>query len=161
MKKLLFVLMLAVSHVSIAQLSKDDVDIIQSLYGKSKKDLVSKYMTLPTEQQAAFWTMYDAYEAERKVLGQERFKLINQYAKEYVTLDDATTDVLAKAVIKNNIAYEKLLDKYYGKCKKITGALNAAKFVQLEAYLQTTVKSELQDDIPFIGEIDRTIPHQH
>ncbi|HRI19504.1 MAG TPA: hypothetical protein PLA68_01060 [Panacibacter sp.] len=160
MKKLFVIVLLAVSTCSFAQNSmKDDIDIIQSLYGKNKKDLVNEFMKLPETQAAAFWKIYDAYETERKELGKKKIQLINDYAANYETLTDEKADELAKASLKNNMGYEKLYSKYYGKIKKVTGAVNAAKFIQLETYIQTAIRSEVQDAIPFIGEIDRKKSH--
>lgn len=157
MKKLLLIAAFGISSASFAQSGmKEDVEIIQSLYGKDKKDLVGAYMNLQEPQAAAFWKVYDEYEIERKALGQKRMELIKDYANNYETLTDETADGLAKAMLKNNAAYEKLASKYYDKSKKVVGALNAAKFMQLELALQTAVRGEIQTAIPFIGEIDRT-----
>ena len=157
MKKLLFIAALAISSTSFAQSGmKEDVEIIQSLYGKDKKDLIGAYMKLQEPQAAAFWKIYDAYETERKALGMKKMELIKDYANNYETLTDEKADELAKATLKNSAAYEKLYSKYYGKTKKELGALNAAKFMQLEMALQTEVRSEIQNSIPFIGEIDRS-----
>ena len=35
-------------------------------------------------------------------------------------------------------------------------AVNAAKFIQLEVYLQTIIRSEILESIPFIGELDKS-----
>jgi hypothetical protein len=90
------------------------------------------------------------------VLGQQKIALIDQYAKNFTTLTDETADKIATESLKNALAYEKLHAKYYDKSKKAIGALNAAKFIQAEVYLQTTIRSAVQDAIPFIGDIDRT-----
>lgn len=162
MKKLLLALAIFVSANAVAQSTmKEDVDIIQATYGKSKKELVGSYMSLSGTQADAFWTIYDQYENERKALGKTKIQLINDYAANYATLTDAKADELVKATSKNNMDFEKLLLKYYNKTKGVVGALNAAKFIQLENYLQTTIRDEIQNSIPFIGEIDRTIPHKH
>jgi hypothetical protein len=50
---------------------------------------------------------------------------------------------------------EKLLAKTYKKAKKAIGVTNAAKFIQLEIYFQTSIRMEIQDNIPFIGEIEK------
>jgi hypothetical protein len=156
MKKLLLVLGMIVSINAIAQSgAKEDIDIIQSSYGKSKQELVKTYMDLQEPQAAAFEKVYEDYEAERKVLGRKRMELLNDYVTNYATLTDAKADEIAKATLKNNMAYEKLYSKYYDKVKKAVGAVNAAKFIQLETALQTAIKGETQDAIPFIGEIDR------
>lgn len=135
---------------------KDDVDVVQSVYGKSKSELVSQYMALTGTQAADFAKIYEAYEIERKKLGQEKIQLINQYATDYATINDEKADDIAKKALKNNTAYDKLYSSYYEKAKKAIGAVNAAKFIQLEIYLQTEIRSSLQNVIPFIGELDMT-----
>ncbi|MCV9926188.1 hypothetical protein OIU83_00875 [Flavobacterium sp. LS1R49] len=157
MKKFLVALVLVVSASSFAQsLVKEDVEVIQRIYGRSKAELVKQYMNLSDVQTAAFQKVYDGYEAERKSLGQQRMQLLDDYAKNYATLTDAKADELTKGALKNDLAYEKLYSKTYSKAKKAIGAINAAKFIQLEVYLQTAIRSEIQDSIPFIGEIEKT-----
>lgn len=158
MKKLTLILILAVaSFSSYAQsLFKEDLDVLQSIYGRSKSELVKQYMNLSDTQSAAFAKVYDNYETQRKALGQTKFQLINDYAANYETLTDAKADELAKETLKNHIAYEKLYSKTYGQAKKAIGSINAAKFIQLEVYLQTIIRSEILEAIPFIGELDKT-----
>lgn len=158
MKKLCLILVLAAaSFSSYAQSSyKEDVEVLQSVYGRSKADLVKQYMNLSDTQNAAFTKVYDNYEAERKALGQAKFQLINDYAANYATLTDEKADELAKGTLKNHLAYEKLYSKTYGQAKKAIGAINAAKFIQLEVYLQTIIKAEILESIPFIGELDKS-----
>lgn len=134
----------------------DDVAVIQSIYGKSKADLVKQYMNLSEPQATAFQTVYDGYETQRKALGQKKMQLINDYAANYDNLDDAKAAELTETNLKNTADSEKLLHKTFGKMKKAVGGRNAAKFVQLEQYLQTTIRGEIQDSIPFIDEIDKS-----
>jgi hypothetical protein len=155
MKKVILLLALAFSATTFAQSTmKDDIDIVQSLYGKSKAELVKQYMALSGTEETEFTKVYDAYEVERKKLGQEKIMLINQYATDYETLTNEKADVLAKGTLKNNAAYEKLYSNYYGKAKKVIGAMNAMKFIQLEIYLQTEIRSSIQNAIPFVGELE-------
>lgn len=158
MKKLSIILVVAMaSFSSYAQSSyKEDVELVQSIYGKSKSDLVRQYMNLSDTQSVAFTKVYDNYETERKGLGQTKLQLINSYAESYATLTDEKADELAKGTLKNNQEYEKLYSKTYGQMKKAIGAINAAKFIQLEVYLQTVIRNEIQESIPFIGELDKT-----
>ncbi|KQO21690.1 hypothetical protein ASF10_13145 [Flavobacterium sp. Leaf82] len=154
---LLLIFMAIVSFPSFAQSSfKEDVDVLQSVYGKSKSDLVKQYMNLSDTQSAAFTKVYDNYETERKALGQAKFQLINDYAANYATLTDEKADELAKGTLKNHLAYEKLYSKTYGQAKKAVGAINAAKFLQLEVYLQTIIRAEILESVPFIGELDKS-----
>ncbi len=158
MKKIFLLLVLVVAGSGYAQTSSlsDDVAMIQDIYGKSKSDLVKQYMNLLEPQASAFQKVYDEYEIERKVLGQKKMQIIKDYADHYATLDDAKAAELTEANLKNTADFDKLLSKTFGKVKKAAGGRNAAKFVQLEQYLQVTIKAEIQNSIPFIDEIDRS-----
>ena len=157
MKKVFLLFAVVFSSTAFAQSTlKDDIDVVQSVYGKSKSELVSQYMALSGTQATDFAKIYDAYEVERKKLGEEKVYLINQYATDYAALTDDKADVIAKGVLKNNIAYDKLYGSYYEKAKKAIGAINATKFIQFEIYLQTEIRSSLQNAIPFVGELEMT-----
>ena len=155
MKKL-FLFLAIIASTSIFAQSTDDVILVQSLYGKSKGDIIKDYLNLAEPQATAFQAVYDDYEAERKALGQKKIQIINDYAINYDKITDEKADELAKNNLKNNVDFEKLLSKAYGKAKKAVGPINAAKFIQLEQYFQTTIRSAVQDEIPFIGELEKT-----
>ncbi|WP_396184703.1 hypothetical protein [Flavobacterium sp.] len=155
MKKVFLLLLVALTTGVFAQsTSKEDLDVIQGIYGKSKKELAVAYMAIPEAQGAGFWAIYDAFEVERKALGQAKVAVIEDYAANYANLTDASADKIAKAALKNNMDYQKLFGKYYDKYKKAVGAVTAAKIIQFENYMQTAVQSEIQDAIPFVGEME-------
>jgi len=154
MKKL-FLFLAIIASTSLFAQSTDDVILVQSLYGKSKGDIIKDYLNLSEPQATAFNAVYDDYEAERKALGQKKIQIINDYAVNYDKITDEKADELVKNNLKNNVDFEKLLSKAYGKAKKVVGPINAAKFIQLEQYFQATIRSAVQDQIPFIGELEK------
>ena len=155
MKKVLLILLVTLTTGVFAQsTNKEDLDVIQGIYGKSKKELAAAYMAIPEAQSAAFWVVYDEFEVERKALGQAKVAVINDYATNYETLNDESADKIAKAALKNNMDYQKLFGKFYDKYKKAVGAVSAAKIIQFEIYMQTAVQTEIQNSIPFIGEME-------
>src|SRR5689334_13509056 len=137
-----------------AQSNKEDLDIIQSIFGKEKKAIVASFVQLDAAKQDAFWTAYDQYETERKALGRQRVALLERYANNYATLDDATTDSIIKDLQKLQASNDKLITKYYGKMKKAAGVKPAAQFYQLEGYFLTMIRAAILDSIPLIGELD-------
>jgi len=153
---LIFAFVVIASLGSTAQSNKEDVDMIQSMYGKSKKELIQAYMTIPESQKTAFWAEYDKYETDRKTLGRQRIALIEDYANHYATLDDKKASELMSKKIGLNDSYNKLQKKYFGSMTKIIGGIQASKFFQLEDYLENNVKLMIQENIPFIDEIDKT-----
>jgi hypothetical protein len=78
-------------------------------------------MNLQEPQASEFWKMYNAYEIERKALGNTRLHLLNDYAMHIETLSPEKANEIALATLKNNEAYQKLYTKYYKKAKKILG----------------------------------------
>lgn len=145
---------LFVSAFGFAQTANEEVDLIQALYGAQKKEIVAGFIQLEGEQKDAFWALYDEYETERKALGIQRINLIGVYAEFYHDLDDGGTDVLVKEMLKLVDKNDALIAKYYGKLKKKAGVKPAAQFVQIEHYLLSAIRSEILEEIPFIGQLD-------
>jgi hypothetical protein len=157
MKKLLTPLLVLFVMSGSAQVTKDDINLLQAMYGKNKRDLMQNYMQFKDTASAnAFWRIYDTYEEERKKLGQEYIQILQDYANNYAKLDDKKADELINRALANNLAYENLFAKYYKKVKPVVGAVKAAQFLQLETYLRSAIKVKMLDQVPFIGEIDRS-----
>ena len=155
MKKLLIAaVVLLLSTAGFAQSNKEDIEIIQSLYGKEKKAIVAEFIVLEGAQKDAFWKLYDEYEVKRKELGKQRVALLEKYAANYATLDDATTDQIIKEMTSLGAKTDKLIATYYGKLKKSAGVKPAAQFVQFEAYVLSVVRASIMENIPFIGQLD-------
>jgi hypothetical protein len=154
MKKLFVIAALLISTVGFAQSNKEDVDFIQSIYGKEKKAIVAEFIKLEGAQKDAFWKLYDEYETQRKELGKKRIALLERYANSYNTLSDAETDKLMQDMMALGLANDKLQKTYYGKMKKSSGVKAAAQFLQIEAYLLSAVRATIMENIPFIGELD-------
>ncbi len=156
MKKFIFIILglALLSGVKAQSRTPDDLDIIQSVFGKEKKELVKTYMDLQGKADTAFWPIYDDYEAERRELVREKLAILAQYADNYAILNDEMVDKLSKDAFSNMKKTDKLHEKYYNKIKKAIGALKASKFMQMEIYLQRTVEATIMDEIPFIGELE-------
>ncbi|MDL5048728.1 hypothetical protein QQ054_22200 [Oscillatoria amoena NRMC-F 0135] len=153
MKKILLFAILCMAVTSFAQSNKEDVDLIQSIYGKEKKAIYAEFIQVEGTQKDAFWKLYDEYEIKRKELGQKRVALLEQYANNYMTLDDATTSKLVKDMAALGVQTDKLISTYHGKIEKAAGAKVAGQFFQLEAYLLSAIRVAIFESIPFIGEL--------
>lgn len=156
MKKLLIpFLFLFLSAPIFAQgVDNEDLQVIQSIYGKEKKEMLKSFLMLSDADAAKFWPVYEAYEVERKEQGKRRVALISEYVNTYGTADDVKLDKMTLESIKINTDSDKLLGKYYGKMKKAVGAKNAAKFFQFETYMLLAVRESIYDNIPFLDELD-------
>lgn len=154
MKKVMLLAAICFSTVAFAQSNKEDVDFIQSIYGKEKKMIVADFIKLEGAQKDAFWALYDEYENKRKELGKKRVALLEKYAANYSSLDDATTSALIKETAKLGADNDKLISTYHKKMEKAAGAKAAAQFFQIEAYFGSVIRASILESIPFIGELD-------
>ena len=161
-KQIVIAVAVLLSASMFAQSNKEDIDIIQSIFGKEKKELVQAYMTIPEAQSAKFWTLYDAYETSRKKLGQERIKLIEDYANNYEKLDNKKATELTTKKLAWADKYTKFQQSYLTKFSAVIGGLQASKFIQLEDYIENCIRLTIQEEIPFIGELDKSkVPGQN
>ena len=156
-RKLALLVLMAIGTFHLkAQESKDEIQLVQSIWGMQKRDIVNKYMQFTDSEKTKFTPIYDAYSNEYKTLGAERIQIINDYANNYTSMTNEKADELIQKLLKNNAAIDKLQLKYYNKIKKEISAMRAAQFMQLELYIQTMVRAEIQSNIPMIGELEKT-----
>ena len=153
MKKLLVFAVICLPLFSFAQSNKEDIDLIQSIYGKEKKTIVADFIKLEGAQKDAFWKLYDEYEGKRKALGHKRVALLEKYAANYGTMDDLATSNLIKETVSLGAETDKLIATYHKKIEKAAGAKPAAQFYQLEVYLLSAIRTAIFENIPFIGEL--------
>ncbi len=154
--KLLVVLIIVVGSMitfsAQAQSNKEEIDLYQSLFGAEKKALIAEFLQL--ESNNPFWAIYDEYETERKQLGLNRLELINEYVENYSTLDDAKTDEIVAAMMKQKKSSDGLIDRYYKKVHKASGSKVAAQFYHFENYLLSAIRVAILENIPAIGAMD-------
>jgi len=154
MKKMMVIALLAIFTMSAyAQQSKDEIAILQSAYGMQKRELVSKYMNISEAQSATFWKLYEEYEVARKAIGTKRANNILEYAKKYDGITDENVQSLVKTSFEVNKEFNALWEKTYKQMAKSLSPTTAAKFYQLELYLETMVRNELSESIPMIDEL--------
>lgn len=142
--------------IAKAQPTVDEINLIQSAYGMEKRAIVEQYMKLTDAEAAGFWKVYDEYEAQRKEYGKTRVQVLVDYANNYANLTDEKAAELIKASLNNQIAFTKLQQSTFGKMSKVISKKRAAQFIQLENYLETVIRLNIADDIPFLGELDDT-----
>ncbi|MFN3939076.1 MAG: hypothetical protein ACK4IY_00725 [Chitinophagales bacterium] len=155
MKRIIIAITVLLSSTAMfAQSNKEDIEMLQAAFGKEKKELMQAFVKLDATNKDAFWALYDEYEMQRKELGKKRIALINKYAENYNTADDAKINEIVKELAKLSGSYEKLMSTYYAKISKAAGVKPAAQFYQMEGYLLSVVRVKIMDIIPFFGELD-------
>ena len=115
-----------------------------------KADILGKTMQLDSAQAAAFWPLYKQYEAEAKLLGDERLGIIQDLAEHFDSLDD----VKAKALLDRQMALEDkklaLTKKYKDEMLKVLPAKTVARFLQVDSRLNKLIDLTIASEIPLV-----------
>jgi hypothetical protein len=126
------------------------IDLMRGDVRAEKADIIAKTMELTTDEAAAFWPVYKKYEAEFKVLGDERLAIITDYAENI----DALTDEKAKELITRSIALEgkehALREKYLKEFLAVLPAKVVARFFQVDSRINNLVDLEISGQIPLV-----------
>ncbi|ANE49222.1 hypothetical protein [Flavisolibacter tropicus] len=158
MKKILLVTIISLLAAPLSMLhAQDDIQKVQEAWGKDKKELVRIGMDLSSADSAKFWPLYDKYETERRKISREWILALGDYADNYTSMTNAKADELINKLFKVDAGISKLLQQYYGKVKSALNAMQAAKFVHIESYINTTIRSKMQESLPLIGEKMKTL----
>lgn len=152
--KTLFVALFALLCLSadVAAQSTEEINIIQNLYGMEKRSLFIMAMDLSPSDSVSFWPIYDKYENKRKEIGKERIEWIKKLADKYPAVSSEELDEIIEEASDLNEDFHDLLMDSYKDIRKNTSSMVAAKFYQIETFLNTAILAELQSRLPFIGE---------
>jgi hypothetical protein len=151
MKKLTLILA-SLLFVTIANAqNKEEIDYIQTIFGMEKKAIVSDFLKVDQAKQAAFWKVYDEYEAARKELGKKRIDLLTKYANNFESMTPETANSILKDIIKQSEATNELIADYCTKVKKVTDPVTALKFYHIENYILTIIRNSILSEIPFVN----------
>jgi hypothetical protein len=159
MKKIILMSITILTCFGAMAQSSDELAMLRDMFGKEKKEIINEFLKLPSADSTKFWPLYDEYSAKRKSLGDGRISIIKDYAAQYTTLTNEQAKKLGDRLFKNEADIIKLQQKYYNKMSKAVSPLKATQFMQTEIYLQTQLRAVIQDEIPFIGELDKTKKH--
>lgn len=129
-------------------------DIVLSLFGRSREDLFCTYLKVSRSERPLFMEALVQYETEKDPYIQERMALLKVYNEKYTSLDEPMMNGLTKNIIQNDKEFVALQTRFYRRMIKLLGATRAAMFFQLDNYLELSTRLFIQDDLPFIKELE-------
>ena len=137
-----------------AQVSDEDIDYIQSIFGEERREIYEEFIQAEGTAATEFWRLYDDYEGRLLTMGKKRFELLDQYADNYDNHTPEQLDQLMRNIIQQKSNVDKLINGYYKKIRKASGPKVAAQFWQMENYILAVTRTVIMDAVPFIGELE-------
>ena len=117
-----------------------------------KQQIIKEAMQLDDPQAAAFWPIYRDYDAEQTKLGDEKLAIVQDYAQNFLSMNNEKADQLAQRVIALDDQRIALKKKYYALMKKALPAVVAVRFFQVENQIQLLVDLQIASNLPIIEE---------
>jgi len=128
------------------------IDLLRTDIRQQKAQIMGAVMQLDVDQAAKFWPIYQEYDAELNKLNNQRVANIKEYARNYDQMTDAKADELIQSGLNFRKQRGELLVKYYGRVKAALGAIEAARFVQIEDQLLMLIDLRIASSLPLAAE---------
>lgn len=128
------------------------VELLRSNVRQQKAEIMGAVMALNIEDSAKFWPIYNDYDGELTKLNNQRLANIQEYARSYDDMDDAKADELVQNALEYRKQRAELLAKYYGRVKGALGAVQAARFLQIEDQLLMIIDLQIASSLPIVGQ---------
>ena len=128
----------------------DNMDVLREKVRADKKLVVAVTLELTEGEAKAFWPVYGAYQSDMITHYDRVAKLIDDYAKAYATMDDATATELLGEFLALETDYAALLNRYLPKFQHVLPPRKVARFYQLENKLRAVLDYQLARAIPLV-----------
>jgi hypothetical protein len=146
----LCVLFLCIVPVCAQDKPADTNQLVREKIQADKKLLVAENMQLTEAEAKVFWPVYEGYQKDLGKIVERTKKLIDDYAKNYQTMTDATAKKLLNDMIVIENERLKLRKTYLPKFRKVLSEKKVARYYQLENKIHAVVSYELAKIIPLM-----------
>ena len=122
-----------------------DVELLREDVQAKRQEVIKEGMQLDEKQAASFWPAYEQYAGQPKQLGDQKLAIIQDYAKNFMTMDDAKADDLAQRVM--------ALDEQRTALQKVLPTVFVLRFFQLDNQVQMLIDDlQIASDLLIIEE---------
>ena len=138
------------ADVSAKPLTDSDIQLLRSDVQADKNQIITHTMAFTDAESAAFWPVYRDFARDQQAIGDERVKLIKDYAQNYDKIDDAKAKDMSQRLLNIEAKMVNVRQEYWPKFEKALGAKRAAKFYQVDSRLSLIVNMQLASAIPLV-----------
>jgi len=128
------------------------IDLLRQDVRQQKAEIMGSVLALSADEAAKFWPIYNDYDAQLTKLNDERIANIKEYARTYSQLTDEKADELIQKALAYQNQRRELFAKTYGRVKQAIGAIDAARFAQIEHQLLLIIDLQIASSLPLAQE---------
>ncbi len=137
-------------NLEAQQSFRDSMVQAQKLIRSGTRQILKDELHLDEQQQAAFWALYDEYDAELRKIGATYIDAVTEFVDLYQAgaLTDDNADRLLDTYFDIQTAITQLRQGYLGEFREILSGVQVMRFYQLENKVRAEVDAALALAIP-------------
>jgi hypothetical protein len=129
-------------NVTAKPLTDSDIQLMRSDVQATKNEIITATMQFSDAESTAFWPVYRDYARDQQLIGDERVKLIKDYAAGYDTMDDTKAKDMVQRMISIDDKASNLREDYWPKFMK--------EFYQVDNRISLIINVQLSAAIPLM-----------
>lgn len=130
------------------------IEAARKLMRTERKLVIAGELFLTPDESKAFWPVYNEYEAAAKNIGDEKIRLISEYADNFDKMTSEQAERLLEESLDVNKKHLKLRRSYIKKFKKVLPVIKVVRLYQIDSKLNAALDYQLASTIPLIQESD-------
>jgi transposase-like protein len=146
------VLLLTLPMTGFGQQGSDEVAAGRAMVQAGREELIRSELRFTAAEAAAFWPIYERYQAASSAIGDRYAALLTEYVDRYNSGD--LSDEYAVRLLDDYFGIkQEMIDvqtKFLPKFREVLPALKVAQFFQLENKIRAEIDSQLAIAIPLI-----------
>ena len=137
-------------NLEAQQSFRDSMVQAQKLIRSGTRQILKDELHLDEQEQAAFWALYDEYDAELRKIGATYIDAVTEFVDLYQAgaLTDDNADRLLDTYFDIQLAITQLRQGYLGEFREILSGVQVMRFYQLENKVRAEVNAALALAIP-------------
>ena len=143
-------LLLGLPGIAGAQDQSQYIELLRQDVNTQKTAMLTEAMDLDAAQFDKFWPIVREYDLKRAEIVDRRIATIKKYAANYETMTPDMADEVIEEFFKVRFDMLKLKKDYFGKVSKEFSAVEAARFLQIENFVDDMMRVQVMSEIPLI-----------
>jgi hypothetical protein len=131
-----------------------EIEAARKLMRTERKLVIAGELFLTPDESKAFWPVYTEYEAAISKIGDEKLKLITEYADNFDKITPEYAERLLEESFDIESRYEKLRRSYVHKFKKVLPVIKVVRLYQIDNKLNAVLDFQLAARIPLAQEAE-------
>jgi hypothetical protein len=115
-----------------------------------RADIMAKGLTLPADQAAKFWPLFEQYQKEQNVIIDAQIEAVKKYAAHYQSLTDTDSVDFVKALLDRDAKMDALRAKWLPKFQSAVPGGTAARAIQIDRRISQIAQAELSSQVPLV-----------